>query len=100
MHVLMSENIRTHSKEGMLNHTCTIFGSTATREEISEVIEIYHKARGIKRMFMEVNKDCRMTEESVVNFTDTKYYMEQIANVYGFTEDRCAEIAELMKDIQ
>jgi hypothetical protein len=99
MTVLLAENVRGLGKEHMTNRACTIFGSTATREEISEVVEKLFEARGMRRMFEEVNKDCAITKESVVDFTDTEYYAQQIQNIYEFDDDKATEFAELMKEI-
>jgi hypothetical protein len=80
-------------------HIETIFGSTATPYEISTVLEKAYEALGVKRMFIEVNRDCSLTGESVAEFGDVAYYSQQIESVYGLSPILAADCAEMMAEM-
>jgi hypothetical protein len=100
MTVIMSENVKGLTRLHKQKRLESIFGSTATPEELGIVLEIYEHAKSMKRMFIEVNRDCAFRKESVVDFSDTEYYTEQIGNIYDMEEGASHMYAELFKEIE
>lgn len=52
------------------------------------------KVEEVKQFFDKLNKDCECSGESVVPYTDTEYYSEQISNQYDHLEEEvCDQLA-------
>lgn len=47
-------------------------------------------------MFQEINADCELSDETVVEFTDTEFYSSQIQNIFDIDEPVANAIARAM----
>jgi len=48
----------------------------------------------MKKMFTQVNEDCKETNEVVVPFSDVSFYADQIQNIYDFTYEQSLQYAQ------
>jgi hypothetical protein len=56
-------------------------------------------ASELKAMFDKINQDCKLSGESVVEYSDIEYYAEQIRNIYGYGESLSIKLATQLSKI-
>lgn len=56
-------------------------------------------ASELKKIFDKINEDCRLSEESVVPYSDTDYYANQIQLIYGYNNQLSLRLAIQLSEI-